>query len=495
MHPAALISKLNNIVSVSGETDSVEITTATPNSREVTKGALFCAMKGARLDGHDFIPEAIAKGAAAILAEHKTDAIPPNFPLILVSDAYHAFGEVAEAISDAPANAFRTIAVTGTNGKTTTTYLLRAILKKAKYTTGMIGTVEYDMGVEPTLPADRTTPTPFQLQELFKRMKANHVDFNVMEISSHALAQGRLGHLKADAAIFTNLTQDHLDYHHTMEEYYQAKKILFVENLKQNAPVVINIDDAYGARLAQELQGGNIFSISAQNNPNASCKIDDLRLSANGTDFSLNFSDGEKWADLHTPLPGEYNAMNATEAIATAKALGISEKIIRTAIAECKGAPGRLQAVTLPESPFQIYIDYAHTDDALKNVLSLLKKLPHNRLTVVFGCGGDRDRTKRPKMAQAAALYADSIYVTSDNPRTESPEAIIQDILAGFPPTAKPVSIADRKAAIKAAIQNAQQGDIILVAGKGHEDYQEINGVKHHFNDAEACMKMIVSNI
>ena len=483
-----LISAISTLSGISGNLAGIDVAFATPDSREVAPGALFCAMKGARLDGHDFIPEAIAKGASVILAEHPCKAIPDGFPLILVSDAYHAFGEVAEAVARKPADAFRTVAVTGTNGKTTSAYLLRAILKAAGHSTGMIGTVEYDVGLKTMLPADRTTPTPFQLQKLFSSMKENGVEYNVMEVSSHALAQGRLGTLRASCALFTNLTQDHLDYHRTMEEYFQAKRLLFTRHLEADAPVVINADNPYGQRLAAEFRGSpRLYALSFKGNPEATVTASGLSLNSDGADFTLQFPDGDLWENIHTPLPGEYNAVNVAGALCAAKALGIPKEKALAAVASCKGAPGRMQAVTPIGNPFSVFVDYAHTDDALKNALATLQALPHRRLMVLFGCGGDRDRAKRPLMARAAAEYADVIYVTSDNPRTERPSDIIADILPGFPEGIAPVVLEDRKEAICRAISDASSGDILLIAGKGHEDYQEINGVKHHFNDAEVA--------
>ena len=473
---------------------NVPLTGASPDSRQIHPGNLFCAMKGARQDGHLFIPDALAKGAVAVLVEHPV-SLPFGVAWLQVRNAYEAFGLVAEAVAGKPADGLKLLAVTGTNGKTTTAYLLRAILRKAGHSTGMIGTVEYDLGGRAdagegkdgriVLPADRTTPTPFLLQELFARMADNHVEYAVLEASSHALAQRRLGTATCVGAVFTNLTEDHLDYHRTMDEYYEAKKLLFTRHLAKGAPIVINCDDPYGRRLSQELRTDRqTLGFSFLEDALADVQASVTSQSANGTAFTLHFPDGQRW-ELFTPLPGRYNAQNVAGAAVLAWALGIPSADVCQTVRECPGAPGRLQAIPIPGQRFAAFVDYAHTDDALTNVLTTLRNLPHHRLLVVFGCGGDRDRAKRPKMGHAAAQLADRLFVTSDNPRTEQPEAIISEILPGIPAGTDYVAIPDRREAIRQAMREATAGDILLVAGKGHEDYQEINGVKHHFNDAE----------
>ncbi|MBO4345640.1 MAG: UDP-N-acetylmuramoyl-L-alanyl-D-glutamate--2,6-diaminopimelate ligase, partial [Victivallales bacterium] len=467
----------------------IDINGACSDSRAVCPGYLFCAMKGAKQDGHDYIESAIANGASAILAEHPI-ALPNNIPCIVIRNPYQVFGMVAETIANKPAASFRLIAVTGTNGKTTTAYLMREILKACGKSTGMIGTVEYDLGNGTKIAADRTTPTPFALQDLFTAIKDNAAEYAVIEASSHALEQGRLGTAKCDVAIFTNLTQDHLDYHINMENYFSAKMLLFSRHLADGGTAVINADDAYGARIAAELAGGHVLAYSFSDAPQANVRIHGLSLSANGSSFQMSFPDGNEW-DVTTILPGAYNAANVAGALCAAYAIGLSKEAVLSAIAKSHGAPGRMQPVSVPGQDFAVYVDYAHTDDALRNVLSALRSLPHNRLVAVFGCGGDRDRTKRPLMGKAAAELADILYVTSDNPRTENPDDIIREILNGIPYNAAYQAITDRKQAIFDAISNAQKGDIILIAGKGHEDYQEINGVKHHFNDCETALEAL----
>ena len=477
-----------NIIECQGDLNK-EITGATSDSRAISPGYLFCAMKGARQDGHDFIEAALAKGAGAILAERKC-VLPDGIPCVIIKNPYQVLGMVAETIAGKPAANLKLIAVTGTNGKTTTAYLMRSILKACGKSTGMIGTVEYDLGDGTKIEADRTTPTPFTLQELFSKIRDNAAEFTVIEASSHALEQGRLGTALCDVAIFTNLTQDHLDYHINMDNYFAAKRLLFSKHLAPNGTAVINADDQYGSKLASDLKDGHLLAFSFKDAPNANVKIRGLSLEAKGSSFRMLFPDGSEW-DAVTRLPGAYNAANVAGTLCAAYALGLPRQSVLDAISASHGAPGRMQPVSVPGQDFAVYVDYAHTDDALRNVLTALGSLPHNRLCAVFGCGGDRDRTKRPLMGKAAAELADLLYVTSDNPRTENPDDIIREILNGIPFDTPYQAITDRKTAIFEAIASAKPGDIILIAGKGHEDYQEINGVKHHFNDCETALEAL----
>ena len=479
----------DKVISFGGDL-STDVCGATPDSRQVKPGMLFCAMKGARLDGHKFIDSALEKGAKAVLLVDAHD-LPQGTPWIQVRDPYPVFGLVAEAFAGRPADKLDVLAVTGTNGKTTTAYLLRALWRGAGKRTGMIGTVEYDVLAKEgtSLEADRTTPTPFELQGLLSRLVENGGEAVAMELSSHALEQRRAANMKCSAAIFTNLTQDHLDYHLTMENYYQAKKLLFTDFLKAGAPAVLNCDDPYGARLADELSG--VCNVKAYSFKDAGRDYGFKVLELSSQRTVLEMRCGGEVFTLETPLIGMYNAYNVAGAAVCAHACGLRD--FGAAIAQCKGAPGRLERVPVPANRFSVFVDYAHTDDALKNVLGTLRELKNGqgRLIVVFGCGGDRDRKKRPLMAKAAASLADYVYVTSDNPRTEKPEDIIAEILTGMPQDASYTAICDRAEAIKAAISSAREGDIILIAGKGHEDYQEINGVKHPFDDRIVAAKCL----
>lgn len=476
-----------------GGSDAVAITGATADSRAVKPGYLFCAIRGAKLDGHDFIPQALAAGAAALVLERTIPGLPADQPWFLVRDAYHAAALVAEVAAGHPARDLRLAAITGTNGKTTSAYLLRAIFKAAGRRPGMLGTVEYDLGDGCPLPADRTTPTPFQLQDLFTRLRQAAAQPVVLEASSHALAQRRLGTARCLGAIFTNLTRDHLDYHHDFESYYQAKKSLFTDVCLHQAHRVVNLDDPYGRRLATELAAAGlpVTGFARENGTPAQVVVADIAARADGSTFTLNFTAQGQSLRLHTPLPGPYNIANAAGAAILARLWGLAPETIASALANCHGAPGRLQKVSPPGLPFQVLVDYAHTDDALDNVLTALRQLAPSQLIVVFGCGGDRDRSKRPLMALAAAQKADLVVVTSDNPRSEKPEDIIGEILAGLPAGTAHAAITDRRQAIRRALTAATPGAIVLIAGKGHEDYQEISGVKYPFNDADVTSEII----
>lgn len=480
---------------------SLAITGATSDSRQVRPGNLFCAIRGAQLDGHEFIPAALAAGATALVVESDPASLPftlpHSLPWLQVRDGYEAAALVAEVAAGHPARALRLLTITGTNGKTTTSYLLRAIYQAAGHRPGMLGTVEYDLGDGAPQVADRTTPTPFQLQSLLQAMSRSSAQPVIMEISSHALAQKRLGTALAHAALFTNLSQDHLDYHPSMEQYYQTKKTLFSQLGVSDAIRVINLDDAYGQRLARELMyaGFTVTGFSQQNQPNANILVTDIESLPSGSHFSLVASDAGHLPShpirLFTPLPGSYNLTNAAGAAILALQDGVSAEAVAAGLNSCIGAPGRLQRVSEAQLPFQVFVDYAHTDDALRQVLNSLRQLCPSRLTVVFGCGGDRDRSKRPLMGLVASQIADQVIVTSDNPRSEDPASIIEQICAGIPTGVASVAITDRRQAIRWALSEAIPGAIILLAGKGHEEYQEINGVKHPFSDVTTTQKLL----
>jgi len=461
-----------------------EISGATCDSRQVRQGMLFCAMKGERTDGHDYIFQALEKGASAVLAE-RIEAIPDGVPGLIVKEPYSAFGLVAELANGLPAADMRFIGVTGTNGKTTTAWLLRAIAQEAGLVAGMVGTVEYDLGRGKVLEADRTTPTPFELQALFRQMRENGAKDVIMEVSSHALAQNRLGTTLFDCAVFTNLTRDHFDYHHDFENYYQCKKKLFTNHLKRNAPAVINLDSEWGQRLYGELADAPCRRVGFScDGHTADVRVKIISQNLDGTNLEIVFRNGETWT-IESPLTGHYNAENIAGAVVCAYECGWTKESVRRALASCAGAPGRLQRIPLGAQRPAVYVDYAHTDDAIRQALSALRKICGGRLGIVFGCGGNRDKAKRPLMLKAALECADRVFVTSDNPRFEEPEDIIRDIMAGTEPTDRISVNVDRKAAISQAIGELSAGDVLLVAGKGHEDYQEIKGVKHPFSDAE----------
>lgn len=434
---------------------------AAADSREVRPGWAFCAIHGACQDGNAFIPQALQAGAAAIVSDA---AEPPAAPVPVLrlhpGAGYHATARIAELFAGYPARKLKLYGITGTCGKSTTAYLLRDILRHAGIKTGMIGTVVYDLGGR-EIPADRTTPTPFLLQSLFSQMVSEGCNAAVIECSSAALDQERLGDAEFAGAVFTNFSRDHLDYHPTMEEYYRAKRKLFTQYLSAGAPAIINLDDDAGRRLAAELAAAGF---PAQN----------LR------GFSLA---GGKAAPYPCRLDGRFNQYNATAAARLAETIGIPNEVIAQALAASTGAPGRLQRCNCPRG-ITAYVDYAHTPEELATVIATLRPLCRGTLAVLFGCGGDRDRGKRPMMGAAAAA-ADCVWLTSDNPRTEDPQAIIADTLRGLPPAARVFVEPDRAKAIRSAVSHLHSGDILLVAGKGHENCQEVQGRKIPFDDAE----------
>jgi UDP-N-acetylmuramoyl-L-alanyl-D-glutamate--2,6-diaminopimelate ligase len=464
-------------VGLTGDPDT-PLSGACADSRQVQPGTLFCAIPGARQDGGAYAAEAVRRGAGAVATVRPLELVSA-VPQLLVRDAYAAAGRIAECAAGFPARRLRLLGATGTNGKTTCAYILRHLLRAHGQVPGMVGTVCYDLG-DHEVEADRTTPTPFELQDLFGRMLGGGCGWAVLEMSSHALAQRRAGTARFAGALFTNLTGDHLDYHKTMEAYFEAKALLFREYLEPGAPAVINLDDPYGRRLAERLRqagGARLVTVGSQE---ADCLWQEVRLGFSGCRFRLRL--GSEEVEIDSPLIGQHNVANLACAAALAQACGIPAGAIAAALRDCQGAPGRLQVLSSPRG-VAAYVDYAHTDDALENVLKALRLLCPRRLLVVFGCGGDRDRTKRPRMGAVAARLADRVFVTSDNPRTEDPEAIMAEILAGIPAGTAVQVTADRRQALRQAIAEAEAGDIVLVAGKGHEPYQEIQGVKHPFDD------------
>ena len=466
------------------------ITSVANNSSRVTSGTLFAAIKGARADGHRFLADAAKKGATALIASSDYDGpLPPGLPVLRVTDSYYAWSIVCETFFQRPADAFRVHTVTGTNGKTSTAYFMRHFLNAAEQgaKTALVSTVCCDLGAGPE-PSEHTTPDALTLQEMFSAMKSNGVTDTVMESSSHGLHQHRSGTLKFASAAFTNLTGDHLDYHGDMEHYYQAKKILFRELLADDAPAVVNIDDPAGARLVSELNderpGIRILPVSFTGNPGAFCSLRSVRL--NPAYSELEFTIDGRPVSLHLPLPGSFTAANCLTALCMAYGIGLPLDALLKACATMPHVPGRLQAVPLANGA-TAFVDYAHTDDALERVLSSLRAVltAGGRLVAVFGCGGDRDRTKRPRMGAAGARLADLAILTSDNPRSEDPMSIIREIESGIPAGAHYLVEPDRAKAIELAVKEVRTGDILLVAGKGHETWQVTREGKHHFSDIE----------
>ena len=451
------------------------------DSRKLSAGCIFVAVPGSRFDGHDFVIEA-EKTASVIVHSRPLQSYRQNITYYLVSDASAAAALLFREKYGRPDTALDLFGVTGTNGKTTTAFILKHLLENC----GLLSTVAFCDGKE-EIPATHTTPDPETLFCMLKRMGDNHLSAAALELSSHALHQNRARGTRFRAAIFTNLTGDHLDYHHDMESYYQAKKSFFTQLLAPDGIAVINTDDPSGSRLAQELK--NLCRVVTFGTSDANWLIKKLHTTRSGMTFELV---SEKTVhSVETNLAGAYNAFNLAGAILAVLDYGISFDRIACKLHQKITVPGRLQFLDAPTGA-AFAVDFAHTDDALTNVLSTLRPLTENRLFCVFGAGGNRDKTKRPRMGKAAAENADYLIVTSDNPRTETPEDIIRDIIAGIPPESCFEVQSDRRAAIRRAFELAGPGDIVLIAGKGHENYQEINGVKYPFSDTEVvtdCFK------
>ena len=489
-----IIAALNpEPVKVTGSADR-EVTSLTHDSRQVVPGALFVALpsvtpvrKGdAQAGGALYVLEAVEKGAVAVITSVDIDV--PRATMIRVNDPRSALADTAAVFYGHPSLQLQTAGITGTNGKTTTSFLLKHLLDRAERPCGLIGTVRYIVGPR-ELPAARTTPESDDVQRLLRDMRDVNCRAAVMEVSSHALHQNRVRHVEYDAAIFTNLTQDHLDYHVTMDAYFEAKQWLFRHLETQphkRGTAVVNIDDRYGRRLMDEL-GAQVKSLTFGQSSNAMFRAADLRTDLHGTQFTLHAA-GKSYL-VRLPLFGVFNVYNALASLAAMQALGHDVRKSVAALKDAPQVPGRMEMVPGPKS-FRVFVDYAHTPDALVNVLQTLRSLQPERVITVFGCGGDRDRAKRGPMARAAEGLSDWCIVTSDNPRSEDPEAICCEITAALGGKNHEVII-DRRAAIRRAVALAVPGDIVLIAGKGHEDYQEFADRRVPFDDvAEAAAAM-----
>jgi UDP-N-acetylmuramoyl-L-alanyl-D-glutamate--2,6-diaminopimelate ligase len=458
-----------------------EIEAIADDSRKVTRGTLFVARGGSKVDGGAFIEDAIAKGASAIVAG--TDvAVPAGIPVIRVEQPATAAAELAHAFHGFPARSLKAAAVTGTNGKTTIAFLLQQCMAQAGQRYGLIGTVQIDDGAR-SISSELTTPGAIELAALLARMRDNGCVGVSMETSSHALDQGRVSGIDFAVGIFTNLSGDHLDYHGTMEHYAAAKARLF-EGLAPGATAIVNADDSAYARMVRDCRA-RILRCGFAGGEGLDAQVSVLEARLGSMRVRLEGPWGQVSARL--PMMGRHNCMNALQAVAGAWALGVDRAALEGAMSRASAPPGRLEPVTDPDAPFAVMVDYAHTDDALLNVLRAVRPaLPEGgRLIVVFGCGGDRDRTKRPRMARIACEFADRIVITSDNPRTEDPAAIIAEIETGVPPhrADRVTRVIDRRDAIHAAVQLARPGDAVVIAGKGHEDYQIVGTVKRPFDD------------
>ncbi|HVE17126.1 MAG TPA: UDP-N-acetylmuramoyl-L-alanyl-D-glutamate--2,6-diaminopimelate ligase [Chthoniobacterales bacterium] len=466
--------------------DSVTIDALSYDSRRAAAGSLFFAVPGVQADGAKFAADAVTRGASAVVSTTPVPACP--VPVALVPEARIAMADIARTFYGDPAASLRCVGITGTNGKTTTAFLTKHLLDSAHLRCGLLGTIRYIVGDE-TLPAARTTPESVDVQALLARMAAAANRSVAMEVSSHALVQHRVRGVEWDAAIFTNLTQDHLDYHKTMDAYFDAKAKLFstmFEQTSKRGKAIVNLDDRYGTFLLERFPKA-VKPITYGLGVHADFRAVDPRSDVNGTQYKLE-AKGRQYL-VRLPLIGRFNVYNSLAALAAASALGLELRAAVQAMADAPQVPGRLERVPARRN-FSVYVDYAHTDDALTNVLSTLRDLRPRRLLVVFGCGGDRDRAKRPLMARAAGQLADYTIVTSDNPRSEDPEAIISDILPGLHNKAFE-TITDRRDAIHRAIALAESGDIVLIAGKGHETYQEVHGKRTPFDDVSVARNAI----
>lgn len=472
---AALLSRAGAGAVVAARGLDAAVTHFSADSREIGPGGLFVATRGFEVDGHDYIDRAVAQGAAAVIAETPPpeEAAQGGVAWVQVSDSTHALAVVAAAFYDHPAESVAVLATTGTNGKTTVTYLLYEILRATGRVPGLVSTVEVLVGGE-RRPTIFTTPPAPLFQALLADMRAAGCTHAVVEASSHGLQQDRLAAFPVAVAGFTNLTRDHLDYHGTMDAYRAAKARLF-ERLAEAA--VFCVDDAAGRSFADAFTRGPKLTVSRRGAA-ADLRATDVALDLAGARATVHTSEGA--FALTTGLIGGHNLENALVALGMARLAGVPYEGAAAALATAKGARGRLERVPGPKT---VFVDYAHTPDALDNVLTALRPLVPGRLVCVFGAGGDRDRGKRPEMAAASARTADLSIVTSDNPRTEDPRQIVADIVAGLPDGAPRVVELDRRAAITAAVRGAGEGDVVLIAGKGHEDYQILGTTKHPFDD------------
>jgi UDP-N-acetylmuramoyl-L-alanyl-D-glutamate--2,6-diaminopimelate ligase len=474
---------------------ATDITGVQDDSRRVRPGNLFVARSGGTADGAAFLDQAHRAGAAAAITAAPMPGAP--LPCIAVPNPAAAASLLANAFFHHPSHALKVLGITGTNGKTTTTYLLRHVLNQLHHRCGLIGTVEIDTG-KAVHESQMTTPGAVQTAGLLADMRDSGCRAAAVEISSHALHQHRAAGVRFAGAGFTNLTGDHLDYHKTMDDYAAAKAMLF-ESLDSNAAAVVNAADAWSARIVKDCRAKIVrFGFTAA----ADYRASNLQISSAGSRFALHTPAGGE-AQITSPLIGKHNVENAlTAAALLGEVFGLTAAQIAAGLNDAAGAPGRLQAVRAGQ-PFAVLVDYAHTDDALANVLSALRPLTRGTLRVLFGCGGDRDRTKRPRMAATAQRLADAVYITSDNPRTEDPASIIEQIAAGLDrsgASAAASAIAacvkiepDRRRAIAQILADAAPGDVVLIAGKGHENYQIIGTTKHHFDDVEECSRALAA--
>ena len=470
---------------------ALEISGLAYDSRRVVPGSLFFALPGEKTDGSLYVEEAARRGAAAVVHE-KGVRLPRELAGVCVDCARTAMADLAAEFFGHPSETIQVAGVTGTNGKTTVTFMVRDILRAAGRECGIVGTIQYEYGNR-RIPAARTTPESLDLQAIFAEAHSAGCRAMAMEVSSQGLAAERLRGTRFAAAAFTNLSVDHLDFHKTMEAYFDAKKRLFDALAEQSpdAPAAVNVDDPYGRRLAAEPSLAGRCVTYGCRSP-AMVRAEDVRLSETASVFRVVAPWGESRVELG--LAGRFNVYNALAAMAVCGSLGAPPDAMVSALAEMRVVPGRLERIEDPGGR-HVFVDYAHTEDALRNVLRTLRETAPGRLICLFGCGGNRDRSKRPRMGAAVSEYADFAVVTSDNPRNEDPEAIIGEILAGVDRSKPHLVEPDRAQAIRAALREARAGDTVLLAGKGHESYQEIAGRTLHFDDREIVREILSGTV
>ena len=490
-----LVAKLPEAQWLSRQDKNPDILALAHDSRKVEPGTLFVCMKGATVDGHSFAAAAVAKGAVAVLAEQEVAGVD-TVPVIRTPDVRQAVERIAACFYGDPSTQLRLVGVTGTNGKTTTTHIIRSIFNRAGRPCGVSGTLHTLIG-DRVVPVKNTTPDVLDLQSTLRDMVDGGMKAVAMEVSSHALALGRVAGCEYDTAVFTNMTQDHLDFHQTMENYREAKSLLFRQlaadgSQKANKSAIANIDDPIGEYMLAQTKARRIgYGMSEK----ADLRAVDIDLRPEGASFRVT----GRWGEfaVQSRLTGLFNVYNMLAAIGVGCAEGIDIPVIQASLAEFEQVPGRFERVDIGR-PFSVIVDYAHTPDGLENVLKTAKQFVRGQLIVVFGCGGDRDRTKRPIMGELATRYADRAIVTSDNPRSEDPAFIIGQIMAGITsPEArrKTTTESDRRTAIRQALSLGQPGDVILIAGKGHENYQILADRTIHFDDREVVRELAGSEL
>lgn len=456
-----------------------EITAVDYDSRKVGRGSLFCCLVGEKTDGHNFASMAVEKGASALICQRP---LPLNVPQLIVPDGREAMARAAACFYGHPERELTMLAVTGTNGKTSVTYMVKSVAETARKKVGLIGTIQNLIGEEKVY-TERTTPESVDLFALLRRMADKGVDLVVMEVSSHALAQQRVAGIPFKAGLFTNLTQDHLDYHKTFENYRAAKKKLFA----QCDIAILNGDDETAAYMKEGLSIP-VWTMGIHHPGEFYAR--GIEITTQGASFHLFTPQGNGRISLH--ISGLFSVYNAMGTAALCTAAGIPFSCIVKGLEGLRGVAGRLECVDTGDRPFSVYVDYAHTPDALQNVLETARGFTRRRLISVFGCGGDRDHGKRPIMGEIGGRYSDHVILTSDNPRTEDPMDILKAVEEGVKRTATPYIVTEnRREAIREALEEAGDGDVIVIAGKGHESYQEINGVRHHFDDKEIVLSLL----